>query len=417
MERLGDPEGLSTGTAAGPASSPFRVLARRSFLPYFAGNLLSNNGTWFQNIAQVLLVYRLTGSPLWVGVVNFAQFAGILLVGPVAGRIADRVDRRRLLIGTQLTAAGIAAGLALLAATGRPAPGVVIGFALALGLATAFATPALHAIVPSLVPRRDLGSALALNAVTFNLARVTGPLLGALLVDRLGFAWAFGANACSYLSLVAGVWLARPAPDGTPLRADPDGPILLRDTLRAVARDDRLLVPLVAVAAAGASIDPVTTLSPAIVSRIYGRPDTLVGALVASFGIGAVTAAFTVAWRGRPSPRRQAAFLFTLGAGIAAFASSGSPLAGGAALATAGFGYLATATSASTLLHTSVPEEHRGRTVALWSIAFHGSRPVASFLDGALASAAGLREAGVALALPALGVGTWLASGHRREAT
>ena len=147
-----------------------RVLSNRNFWPYFVGNLASNSGTWFQNIAQVLLVYRLTGSPFLVGVVNFSQFAAVLFLAPFAGPAADRFDRRRLVIAMQTSAAVLAASLAAMVALGDPSPFAVIGIALALGVTTAFSTPALHAIVPSLVSRAELPAANALNAVTFNLA-------------------------------------------------------------------------------------------------------------------------------------------------------------------------------------------------------------------------------------------------------
>src|ERR687895_319042 len=153
-----------------------RVLVLRNFWPYFTGNLLSNAGTWFQNIAAVLLVYRLTRSPFLVGVVNFSQFAAVLFLAPIAGPAADRFDRRRLIVITQLAAVLLALLLALLTATEAATPAIVIAMTLALGVTTALATPALSALVPSLVSRAELPSAVALVSVTFNLARALGPI-------------------------------------------------------------------------------------------------------------------------------------------------------------------------------------------------------------------------------------------------
>jgi MFS family permease len=173
------------------------VLADRNFWPYFAGNLLSNCGTWFQNLAQALLIYRLTGSTLLVGVVNFAQFVGTFALAPWSGMAADRFDRRRLMIVAQSFAVVVTAVLALLAAAGRASAPVVIGLALLLGITTAFSVPAMQALVPLLVPTHELAGAVALNSVTFNLARAIGPVVGAVVVEGRGIPAAGGLNAQS----------------------------------------------------------------------------------------------------------------------------------------------------------------------------------------------------------------------------
>src|SRR5579871_1967153 len=156
----------------GAAASPLRVMLRRNFWPYFVGNLLSNCGTWFQNLAQAIFVYRLTGSTLLVGLVNFAQFIGVFVLAPWAGSAADRFDRRRLLILTQIGAVVCSGVLALLTKAGAASSAVVIVMALFLGLTTAFAIPAMQALVPLLVDREELSAGIALNSLTFNLARV-----------------------------------------------------------------------------------------------------------------------------------------------------------------------------------------------------------------------------------------------------
>src|SRR5688572_26216546 len=159
----------------------WRVLLHRNFGPYFLGNFLSNCGTWFQTLAQSILVFRLTHSTFWLGLVNFSQFIGVFLLAPWAGSAADRFDRRRLLLVTQGVAIVVTAGLAVLAAVDAVNAPVVIAFALVLGLSTAFAIPTLQALVPSLVSRVELPAAVAMNSVTFTLARAVGPALGAVV--------------------------------------------------------------------------------------------------------------------------------------------------------------------------------------------------------------------------------------------
>ncbi|MBV8690576.1 MAG: MFS transporter, partial [Actinobacteria bacterium] len=144
-------------------NNSLRLLRDRNFGPYLTGNLLSNCGTWFQNLAQSLLVYRLTKSTFMVGVVNFAQFIGMFALSPWSGSAADRFDRRRLLVVTQLGAVAVTGAMAVLSATGHATAGIVIALAVILGLTTAFAIPALMALIPLLVVPEDLGPAVALN--------------------------------------------------------------------------------------------------------------------------------------------------------------------------------------------------------------------------------------------------------------
>src|SRR3954465_2544616 len=194
------------------ARSHLGLVFHPNFGPFLLGNLLSNCGTWFQNIAQALLIYRLTGSTLLVGVVNFAQFAGVFVLAPWSGTGADRFDRRRLLIVTQLFAVAITALLATLSAAGLAPAGVIILLAFVLGLTTAFAIPALQALVPLLVTKSELPAAIAINSVSFTLARAIGPALGAIVVHSLGIPAAFACNSVSYLALIAGLLIIHPAP-------------------------------------------------------------------------------------------------------------------------------------------------------------------------------------------------------------
>ena len=387
-EAGGEPPGLRATLAA---------LGNSNFGPYFAGNALSACGTWFQTLGQALLVYRLTHSPLLVGVVNFAQFAGVFLLAPWSGPAADRFDRRRLLLVTQLAATALTAALAVITAVGAAGAWLVIGLVLVLGATTAFGTPASQALVPGLVPRQQLAAAIALNSVTYNLARALGPTLGALTIAQLGIAAAFAVNAASYLALVAALLYVRPAArERAPARGR------LRDSLAAVAADRRLALRLALVGVIGVSTDPVATLSPAFATRIFGVGDTWAGYLIGAFGLGAVTAAFTIAAHARRSPRRLALTIGLLGGGIAGYGLAPSFGLALIVLLVSGFGYLASNTQVTTALQLDVDDAERGRVMALWSIAFLGSRPLASLVDGAVASAAGVRQAALLLSLPAL---------------
>lgn len=393
--------------------SPLRALRHRDFALYFTGNVLSNCGTWFQNIALSLLVFRLTRSSFWVGVANFAQFAGVLLLAPWAGPAADRFDRRKLIVGAQVIATATSATMAAAVALGRGTLPVVLALALALGLTTAFATPAMQALVPALVPREDLGAAVAMNSVTFNLARAVGPVLGALAVAHLGIAPAIAINSASYLLFAAALLLARPAVTRAERRAGAGRP-RLRDSVRTVARERHLGLLLLVVAAVSLSMDPVSTVTPAFATRVYGHADTFVGTLIGAFGAGAVLASVVPFGESERPERVIAAVLALFAAGMVGFALSPAPAVGMAALLLGGFGYLSAQTRTTTLLQLEVSDAERGRVMALWSVAFLGTRPIASLVDGGLATWLGPRAATLIMALPIVAAAVALATGPGR---
>ncbi len=380
-----------------PASnSSLRVLGQRNFGPYFVGNLLSNCGTWFQNIAQALLIYRLTHSTFLVGVVSFAQFAGIIVLAPWSGGAADRFDRKRLIIATQVGSMIVTGALALLAVAGWDTVPVIIGLALILGLVTAFGSPAMNAIVPSLVSRDDLGAAIAMNSVTFNMARAVGPVLGALVVDRFGIPWAFGINCLSYAALIGALSIVQPRQQGERPKERPK----LRESFAVIRQDMRLAVLLGVVASVSFALDPVTTLAPAFATQVFHRSDTLAGYLIGAFGTGAVIAAVFATGRSETPYRRITIMLALLAVGIATYAFLSPLVLAFIALAVAGFGYLAGQTRATTLLQLGVEDHQRGRIMALWSVCFLGTRPIASLIDGSLASLVGIHATALLMTLP-----------------
>jgi MFS family permease len=319
----------------------------------------------------------------------------VLVLAPWTGGIADRVDRRKLLLVTQLVSASFSATLAVVAWAGKADVWVVIAVSGAIGISTAFATPAQQALIASLVDEHDVPQAVALNSMTFNLARAIGPATAAGVIALLGIPWAFALNSVSYLLLVAGLLLVRPREEERAERSP------MRQSLRILRENPRLALALLVVMVAGFGSDPVNTESPAF-AHAFSRSDAWAGAIVAFFGAGAVAAALLVAGRVAGSRRRMAFTLGVLGLGMTLFSLSPWLPLGFAFLVVAGFGYLGSNTSATTRLALGVPASQRGRIMALWSIAFLGLRPVASLADGAIAGTVGVRAAGVVLATPAL---------------
>jgi MFS family permease len=193
-------------STVGPAAA-FALMRRRTFGPYFLGNALSASGTWFQNLAAALLIFRQTHSEFLLGVLNFSQFIPILVLAPWAGGAADRWNRRALLLVSQSVAIVLSGGLGVLAHFDLASPAVVIGAAVALGVVSAFSAPAQQALIATLVDEPEVPTAVALNSMTFNLARVVGPATAAVTVEYLGIPAAFGLNAASYLLFVGALLL------------------------------------------------------------------------------------------------------------------------------------------------------------------------------------------------------------------
>ena len=260
----------------GTGSPTWRVLRKRRFGLFFSGNFISATGTWLQNIAQAVLIFRLTGSTFYVALVNAAQFLGPVLLAPWAGSAADRYDRRRILFVAQGSSALIAAILAVLSLLGQVTVPILVGCALGIGLGHALSVPATQALLPSLVDEEDIAVGIALNASTFNLARAVGPFAGAFVVAGLGFTWAFTLNSVSFLAVVVALLVVKPRPQNFAR----SGRARLLDSLRVVRSDSTLVFMLVVVAVVSMAADPVNTLTPVFSTEVFARPDSFTGILV-----------------------------------------------------------------------------------------------------------------------------------------
>jgi predicted MFS family arabinose efflux permease len=403
--------GADTASPAGPSRvrENLRLLRDPNFGPFFLGNLIANSGTWFLALAAGIFVYRETGSAFLLGVVGFSQFVGVIVLIPWTGTAADRFDRRSLLLVTQGAASAIAGMLTATVMIGQATTPIVIAFVLAIGLVQAFTFPALQAIVPDLVPRDQVGTAIALKSLTHNLARGVGPATATLVIATAGIEWAFLVNAFAYLGLVATLLVINPTRHSTTA-----GRPRFRESIAVVRERPRLAGLMLVSSVIAIAIDPVNTLSPAFAAGVWDRSDTLAGVLLGAFSVGALTAAFTVA--GRPGRLRGQLVVRVslLICGMVAFALAPTLELGLGALAVAGFGFLAASTTAVRELQLSIEAGYRGRIMALWTVAFLGVRPLSSLVDGALASAASPRVSALAMTLPALALlGVLVVSGGR----
>jgi predicted MFS family arabinose efflux permease len=384
-----------------PPTSAWRLLAQGTFGRYFAGNLASNIGNWFQDIASAILIFQLTGSAVMVAGVAIAGHGTSIVLSPLGGQLADRFDRRWLLFFVHIAQGIAAAVLALLVTIGQATAWTVFAFSLVIGAGRAINNPTLHALLPALVAPKDLAQGAALQSVTFNLARAVGPVLGALVVAGGGAGAAFWVNSATFFVFVAILPTLRlrvrpPITHGTPAGT--------LNGLRYVRDRPRLVLLLVISTIIGMSTDPVLTLGPAFAER-YDQGQAWAGWFVTAFGMGAILMApFAGVLRRRIGRVRGAtASLVVITAGFVVIGAVPYPAAALAGALVAGVAFMFGSNDLTTALQELTDDEVRGRVMALWSVGFLGSRPIAALLDGTVSDLVSPGAAVLVLAAVMLG--------------
>jgi MFS family permease len=363
-----------------------RALRHRNYRLFFSGQLISLVGTWMQSVAQSWLVYRLTGSAVLLGFVGFAGQIPVFLLAPIGGSIADRYNRHRIVIATQTAAMLLAFLLAALTLTGRVQVWHVFALAALLGVINAFDIPTRQVFVMDMVGREDLINAIALNSSMINGARMVGPALAGVLVATIGEGWCFLANAVSFLAVIAGLMMmsmtaqTRVPRPGSALAGIIEG-------FRYVKRTKPVRALLLLLGLISLMGMPYAVLMPIFADRIlHGGPRGL-GLLMSCAGFGALAGALTLAAKkGIRGLDRWVALAATgFGASLILFSLSRSFWLSAALLVPAGFCVMIEMASSNTLIQSLVPDELRGRVMAVYSMMFIGMAPFGSLLAGALA--------------------------------
>jgi MFS family permease len=378
----------TSSTASGSQRlSPWAPLRHRVFLALFVAQLASNIGTLMQNVGSAWLMGDLHASPALVALVQTATFLPVLIVGIPAGALADIMDRRRLLLGTQSWMMVCAGLLAVLTFAGQVDELSLLGLTFALGLGTAINSPAWQAIQPELVPRREFGQAVALGSLTYNVGRAVGPALGGLLVAAAGPGWVFAVNAASFVGTVMVLRSWRPAPAEArlpveslsgatrgALRYGAHAPIL-RGVL---ARTGLFIFPAAAVQA----------LLPIVVRGPLKLGSGGYGALLGCFGLGAVAAAiFRPRVEERLSPDQQVmAATFVLAATLLVEGSIRSPWPVAVALACGGGAWTTATIAANVAAQSALPSWVRARGMGLYMLVLAGGIALGSAFWGVLAN-------------------------------
>lgn len=394
--------------------SRLRALRSRNYRLFFAGQSVSLVGTWVTRIATSWLVYQLTGSAWWLGVVGFVGLLPTLIVAPVAGVLVDRWDRHRVLVVTQVLSLLQSAALAALVFTHTMTVAHILWLQLAQGLVNALDTPARQAFVVQMVDdRADLPNAIALNSSMFNGTRVIGPAIGGALLAGAGAGWCFTLDAVSYVAVIVSLLLMRLPAHPVSTAARGLGAVLaeLREGTRYAAGFPPVRSLLVLIALLGVFGMPYTTLMPAVASKVLHGDAHLLGWLMTAGGVGALGGAVYLA--GRTSVvglgRVISAGAVATGAALIAFSFARTTWLALALLVVVGAAFMVTAASCNTILQTIIPEALRGRVMALYTVAFLGTAPIGSLLAGGLAARVGTPGTILAGAIGCLLAGLWFA--------
>lgn len=408
--RLAAPRSLRLATA-----NTFRSLRNRNYRLFFAGQLVSVVGTAMQVVAQAWLVLTLTGSGVALGVTAALQFLPMLVLGVWGGVVADRFDKRRVLIVTQVAFATLALALWALVVTGAVALWMVYVLALGLGLVAVVDMPTRQAFVTEMVGSEEVGNAVGLNSAVFNTGRLVGPAVAGVVIASLGVAPCFLVNAISYAAVLAGLCAMRPDElyRQAPVVA---GPGQVRAGLRYVWSTPELRSTILLVAAVGTFGLNFTVGLPLLARFAFDGGPRLFGTLSSAMALGSLTGALVIAGRPRPTRRMLLGAAAAFGISTMIAAASPTPLTVGLVLVPTGVAaMLFLATANSTLQLTSDPAM-RGRVMALYGLVFLGSTPLGGPLVGWVSEMWGARVGlalGGAVTLLAAGVAAAATAGRR----
>ena len=385
------------------------ALASRSFRLFWFGQMISLVGTQVQTVAQQWLVLEITHSAFRVGLVVTVQFVPLLFLVLFAGAVADRVDKRLLLLLTQVISLVLAALLGTLALLHVLQYWHILVMSMCLGAVNAFYVPARQSFVPEVVERRDLLNAIALNSAIFNAARVVGPAVGGLLYAATGPAWAFYVNAISYLAVIAGLLMIRPVRIVQKEDRRPAAYMTsLAEGIRYLTKNTRVLVILALVGIASLFALNFTTLLPVFARYQLNLNSSGFGVLLAAQGAGALVGAVALSLWSRPEAARRLIYGGAFSFLVLELGFAFVRLYGLAILVLFPIGFFSTlfTTTANSRVLSLTPPGLQGRVMSVYSLLFLGVTPFGSLMAGAVAQrwgapAAFAAGAGVTLAATA----------------
>ena len=360
-----------------------RSLRHRNFRLFAGGQIVSLTGTWVQLVAQSWLVYRLTGRATMLGLVGFAGQIPIFLLAPIGGAVADRFERRRILVVTQSIAMALAFTLAALTLGGIVRVWHVVALAAAMGIVNAFDIPTRQSFLVEMVGREDLINAIGLNSSIFNGARMIGPAIAGVLVAAIGEGWGFLLNGISFAAVIVALLSIRAAPFRPP-REKTSTLTRIREGFAFASGERPVRALMLMLATLSLTGMPFMVLMPVFADRVLLGGPAAYGILMSASGLGALAGAITLASRrdvqGLGGWVARAAIAF--GALLFVFSFSRTMWLSVLLLLPIGFSMMVQISSSNTLIQTMVPDALRGRVMAVYSMMFMGVAPAGALLAG-----------------------------------
>ena len=399
--------------AAGARRYGFGALSHRNFRLFFVGQGISLVGTWMQNVGEGWLILTLTNSPFYVGLTSALSSLGVLLFSLYAGVIADRTDKRRVIILMQIAFMLEAFAVAILVWLHIVAVWQVLLLATLLGIASAFDIPMRQSFIVEMVGKDDLMNAIALNSSLFNAARVVGPAIAGLLIGAVGIAWCYFLNGLSYIAVIVGLLMMRLPPVTLPPKTT-SAWMGFREVLVYLRSDRRLRVLMLLTATLSVFGFPYISMMPVFTREVLHRGATGYGALTSSVGIGAVIGALGVALASSRIRARGRLMLVggtAFGILLILFSASRSLALAMVLLALAGCAMIVNNSLTNTLIQTAAPDHLRGRVMGFYSFVFVGMAPFGAFLFGLVAEHVGAPiaiAAGGSVVVLAMAIAGWV---------
>ena len=360
----------------------FKAFQYRDFRLMWIGACTSSIGTWMQSVAEGWLVYRLSHSAFLLALDQFLGGIPIFLFSLIGGVVADRMERRKILLGSQYLQMASAAVLTILVATGYVRVWHILCLSFVSGFAQAFGGPAYQALIPTLVEREDMPNAIALNSIQFNVAVMVGPALAGQALGRLGEKWCFGLNAISFLAPIISLSIIRTR--FLPVKTKESVFASLKQGIQ-FARQQSSMGALIVLAFCMTALSmPMRTYLPVFVKDIFHRGPETFGNLLALMGLGSICGSLGVASAGNIRRKGLIALgaLFCLGAGISGFALSKALPMSEAFLVLVGASMMAVFATVNSLVQLITTNEMRGRVMSVYNFAFRGGMPMGNLLSG-----------------------------------
>jgi predicted MFS family arabinose efflux permease len=360
----------------------FKAFQYRDFRLMWIGACTSSIGTWMQIVAQGWLIYRLSHSAFLLALDQFLGGIPIFLFSLIGGVVADRVERRKILLGSQYVQMATAAMLTVLVATGWVHVWHILCLSFVSGFAQAFGGPAYQALIPTLVEKEDMPNAIALNSIQFNVAVMVGPALAGQTLARLGEKWCFGLNAVSFLAPIISLTLI--AARFLPVKTTQTMFASLKQGIQFARKQNSMEALIILAFCMTALSMPMRTYIPVFVKDIFHRGPETYGNLLALMGMGSICGSLMIATAGNMRRKGYVALaaLALLGAGITGFALSKSLPLSETFLVLVGASMMAVFATVNSLVQLITTNEMRGRVMSVYNFAFRGGMPMGNLLTG-----------------------------------